>query len=352
MRLAFAAMEDTGYRTGPHGLGKLCKAFGMNQEGHPRAFADPVDIMTTADEIRSIDAETLAAIDAVFVDFDLQSHKVPGNLRWQPLVLSNGVEVPPVTGMSTLLWLRDVMASDEYRRLRERHLAEQSPDHLRWIGPTGRTRLFSFVNATDAPSILYAAAARAWFGADYLNAQIDFANPEELREAIAQLEGNPDEYLRSNRLARWYAEQGSPMLDRLLLGGGRVGNMERLIPVGTPWPPNFDLYRVYLKHGGKAGFGTHSDPRGFREAFLEVTGFVIPPQKRLLGDQTQDFFQGLQNSLDEFRCAADPNAEEWSDWRLKGTDPLYEYLTRSALFWEAGDVRVAFEEHRRRRSLT
>ncbi|TCC38894.1 hypothetical protein [Kribbella speibonae] len=350
MRLAFAAMEDTGYRTGPHGLGRLCAAFGTDKEGRPRASTDPVDIMTTADEIRSIDAETLAAIDAVFVDFDLQSHKVPGNLRWQPLKLRNGVDVPPVTGMSALLWLRDVMESDQYRRLRGQYLAEQSPEHRKWVGPTGRTRLFAFVDAKDAPSQLYAAAAYAWFGAAYLNAQIDFANPEELRDATSQLQGDPDEYLRSNRLARWYAEQGGPMLDRLLVGG-RVQNMERLIPASTPWPTNFDLYRAYRKHYGKSGFGTYDDPHGFREAFLQITGHVIAPQKRLLGDPTKEFFRGLQNSLDEFRCAADPNARDWSEWRMTGADPLYDYLTESARFWDAEDVRVAFEEHLRRGRL-
>ena len=345
MTLRFVVVEDMGARV--HDLKNLCRKMGASC-GEPFAALADEDQLSRAPDIAEFGPEDLALVDAIFVDFDLQSHKVAGHLQWRPFKLRDGTEVRPNTGMSCLLIARDLMERPEYRRARSAHLQRQRTEHRQWLGPDGQTRLFSYVGADQDVSRLFAAAAQAWFSACYLNAQPDLSQPAELGDAVRQLKAAPMERLRLDQQARWYHDRGAGLLDDVLLRADFHGKGWAPIP-SEQWPSNFDLYRIYLEHRGWTGFGSFADPRGFREAVYAVTGAVLP-ERRAPGDSTVRVFTAMQNALDSFRLEADLNATDWpAKWGgLGGPDPMYEYLQDSALFWLSPDVRIAFEQHRQR----
>lgn len=346
MNLNFATMEDVGARTGPQAFGRLCQDMG--------ASLDPDNMLTTPDEIRSFDADLLATIDGFFIDFELNVEKVPNRHRWEVLALPrHELRVPPQTGMSTLLWLRDVMEGEEYRVARKRYLATKDDHHRRWVGGSlGKTRLFAFVEFGDLTSQLFLAAAYSWFGACHFNAQTDFRDSEQRHAAIKQLQYDHETYVSKNAVTRWAAERGNQAFDAMCfeyeLDKQARDKVLNLIPTTSPLPINFDLFRIYLEHNGKTGFGSYDDPLGFRDAFHSVTGVALPKGARLKEDPPR-LFNHLHTLVDHFRTSADPNASAWSDWTGTGAaDPLSVYLTETALFWEAEDVRIAFHEHLRK----
>lgn len=349
MTLRFVIMEDMGART--RALYSLCKHHFGEADGAPFAALNTDDMLNAAYQIGDFGPEDLAEVDAVFVDFDLQTNKANGHLTWEPLTLHGGLVVPPVTGMSTLLYLRDLMETTAYQTARQARLDALRPNQRAWLGQDGRTQLFSYVEAKDAVSMLFAAAASAWFGATYFNAQFDLQNPLERDAALRVLLANPDARLLLDKQANWYMGEGAALLDQMLIEDDYHGKGNQLIP-SELWPSNYDMFRIYLAHKGKSGFGLYQDPAGFRDAVCEVTGALLPPHKANK-ESTDRVFARVQASLDRFRGAADVNADEWADWTgLNRGDPMYDYLVESALFWKSADVRIAYQDHRRRLGAT
>lgn len=342
MTLRFITVEDLGVRA--ESMQALCKAAGDTLAGEPVAALSNIDRLLTPNDIRLIDADELALVDAVFVDFDLNAHKVPGHHAWQPLIMTDGTQVRPWTGMSALLYLRDLMSTLQYRHARKTYLSQRDQAHRDWVGGDGSTRLFSFVEARDDTSRLFAAAAQAWFGAMYQNAQPDVADKEERDRAVAQLLMSPTARLQKDWPARLVANDWAGRLDDLLLISTFLGRNWGVIP-SRMWPSNFDLFRVYLAHRGKAGFGKYTDPVGYRDAFHAVTGSALPKIKSD-GESTPRFFGDMQGALAAFCEVTGQIDGEWPEWAAKGVDPMYDYLVDTRLFWESEDVRVAFEVHR------
>ena len=349
MTLRFVVLEDMGIRT--RALSTICKDIG-SVSGERFADLAPEDMLVIAPDIAEFGPEDLATVDAVFVDFDLQTSKAAGHMSWEPFTLSTGLKVPPVTGMSAFLYVRDLMESSEYQRARRSHVEALRAEQREWLGQSGKTRLFTFVEAKDAVSMLFAASAVSWFEASYFNAQPELNSADNRDTAARQLSATPEKRLQVDRPARRYHRRVAPALDQMLIEEDFRGKGQQLI-LGDVWPTNYDLFRIYLEHRGKSGFGSYQDPSGFRDAVFEVCGLALAPNK-VPKESTDRVFARMQASLEKFHTVTDLNAKEWPDWDglARGKDPMLDYLTESQLFWTAPDVRIAFQEHLRRREET
>lgn len=349
MTLRFVVLEDMGYRT--RALSTLCKTIGPV---NGRSFADlaPEDTLFIVPDIAEFGPKDLATVDALFIDFDLQTSKAPGHASWKPFTLTTGAKVPPLTGMSAFLQVRDLMETDEYRQARRRHVKRLPPEQREWLGETGKTRLFTFVEAKDTVSRLFAAAAVSWFGASYFNAQPPLDSTENRDIAARQLRAPHDHRLHLDRPAKRYHQSVAPALDQMLIDDDFRGRGQQLIPEEA-WPTNYDMYRIYWNHQGTSGFGSYQDPSGFRDAVFKVCGVALPPHK-LPKESTDRVFRRMHTSLETFNATADVNAKEWPDWTglARGKDCMLDYLGNSQLFWDSPDVRIAFQEHLSRRGAT
>lgn len=346
MTLRCMVVEDLGLRK--QTLTAICRAT-ASASGEPFAAVASDDwIMSAPEAAEKLDPMTLASVDAVFVDFDLQAYKAPGYLSWAPFVLASGARFVPRTGMSVLLLLRELIETPEYRAAREAHVGSYTPEERAWLGESGGTRLFSFVEAKDPVSRLFAASTALWFGATYFNAQPDLQKPDELRTAVAQLRAGIDAPLEQDRLARKFGTVIPRVFDELMQAEFR-GRSQNLVPDPHPWPTNYDLFCIYLAHRGKSGFGPWLDPVGFREAVYAVTGTQLEPH-RVNQESAAPLFGRMQTALEAFHAVTDVNAKEWPDWSGtdSGRDPMFDYLQSSRLFWTSADVRVAHSEHLRR----
>lgn len=346
MTLRFMVMEDLGTRMKT--LAAICRATASLSQDPFAAVASDDWMMSAPEVAEALDPETLAAVDGVFVDFDLQAYKTPGYSTWEPFVLASGPRFVPRTGMSALLLLRELMETPEYRSAREAHISSYSPKERAWLGESGQTRLFAFVEAKDPVSRLFAASTALWFGTTYFNAQPDLQDRDESQLAVNQLRAGIDEPENQDRLARRFRTVIPQAFDRLMSTEFR-GKSQNMVPDPHPWPTNFDLFRIYLAHRGKSGFGEWADPVGFREAVYAVTGTRLE-QRRIPQESASAVFERMQSALETFHATTDPNAREWPDWA--GTkdrrDPMFDYLQSSQLFWTSADVRVAHSEHLRR----
>lgn len=346
MTLRFVVIDDMGTR--PGALKAICKATGKAEAGAPFAHLADEDVLLNPPDIAEFGPEDLAEVDAVFVDFDLQIRKVAGYTSWVPFMLADGTEYQPETGMSVLLHVRELMQSTAYQRAREAYVAQLPPQQREWLGPSGTTRLFAFVAADDPVSRLFAAAAVEWFDATFYYAQPDVRSPSELAEALHDLVV-PRHRIEDLELpARLFHLTVVPAFAAMLCGTDFRGRNQQLIPDDL-WPSNFDLYRIYLAHQGKFGFGNYGDPAGFRDAAFQECGIELEPHGVPMGS-TAAVFSRMQVALYDFHSEADTNADEWPDWSglTGGHDPMLGYLQDSRLFWTSGDVRLAFEEHLRR----
>lgn len=358
MTLRFVVLEDMGMR--PRTLTAICKVMTSPGGDAFAAFA-PEDWLMIPPDIAEFGPSDLAAVDAIFVDFDLQSSKTAGHTSWDSFSLVSGVEFVPRTGMSALLYVRELMETEEYRSARASYVAGLPEDQRQWLGASGITRLFSFVEAQDPVSRLFVAAAASWFGATYFNAQHDLHSPDALQAAVRQLATGADDPL-SDRQARSYRTSVARAFDDLLTTEFR-GRNQQLIPSQHEWPSNFDLYRIYLEHRGKIGFGQWRDPVGFRDAVFEVCGIELEP-RNVPPASAGPVFSRMQVALESFHASTDPNAKDWQDWSendhdpraeewpdwdgLKSHDEMLDYLQSSRLFWTSGDVQAAYQEHVRR----
>jgi hypothetical protein len=346
MTLRFVVVEDMGMR--PRILRDICKV-ARSATGGPFGELADEDWLMIPPDIAEFGPADLALVDAVFVDFDLQPGRVDGHTGWAPFELRSGATFTPTTGMSVLLKARDLMETPAYVDARRQHVASLSPDEQRWLGASGATRLFSFVNSDEHVSRLFVAAASRWFGATYFKAQPNLASPDNLRDAVTHLRAGADEHLRWDNVAKVFRARGGPALDRLLATDFR-GRGQQLIPDPPhEWPSNFDLFRIYLAHKGKYGFGKYEDPAGFRDAVLEICGLRLAPRSVPKASTDSVYFR-MQDALEEFHTAIDVNAAKWPAWSglSRSEDALYQYLLGTQLFWTSDDVRVAHVEHLRR----
>ena len=346
MTLRFMVVEDLGLRM--RALAAICRATASPSGGPFAVVANDDWMMTAPEAAEMLDPETLASVDGVFVDFDLQAYKTPGYSSWEPFVLASGARFVPRTGMSVLLLLRELMETPEYRSARQARVDSYAPEEREWLGASGHTRLFSFVEAKDPVSRLFAASTALWFGTTYFNAQPDLRSPDELRRAVDQLCAGLDEPEKQDRLARKFRGAIPRVFDELMRTEFR-GKSQNLVPDPHPWPTNYDLYATYLAHRGKRGFGPWDDPAGFREAVYAVTGTQLEPH-RANKDSAAPLFGRMQAALEAFHTETDPNASDWPEWSGldERRDPMFDYLQSSRLFWTSADVRVAHREHLRR----
>jgi hypothetical protein len=139
MTLRFVVLEDMGMR--PRTLTAICKVM-TSPGGDAFAALAPEDWLMIPPDIAEFGPSDLAAVDAIFVDFDLQSSKTAGHTSWDSFSLVSGVEFVPRTGMSALLYVRELMETEEYRSARASYVAGLPEDQRRWLGASGITRLF------------------------------------------------------------------------------------------------------------------------------------------------------------------------------------------------------------------
>lgn len=349
MTLRFVVMEDMGTRT--DALKAICNATRPAAGGGaPFAHLADEDVLRIPPDLAVFGPEELAEVDAVFVDFDLQVRKTAGYTGWQPFALADGTEYRPQTGMSVLLQVRELMESSPYRRARDAYVAQLAPQQRDWLGPSGRTRLFAFVAADEPVSALFAAAAVEWFDATFYYAQPDVRVQKELTEALHDLMVPLHQYDDLEMPARLFHLNVVPAFAQMLSGRTDYrGRNTQLIPDRDLWPTTFDMYRIYLSHRGKFGFGSYPDPAGFRDAAFRVCGIRLEPRS-VVKESTDALFTRLQGALEHFDGEADTNSEIWPDWSgLSGADDaMLDYLQASQLFWTSADVRLAFVEHLRR----
>lgn len=348
MTLRFVVMEDMGTRS--DALKAICRATRPGEGGPPFAHLADEDVLRIPPDIAEFGPEDLAEVDAVFVDFDLQVRKTAGYTGWAPFALADGTEYKPETGMSVLLHLREVMESSTYQRAREARVAQLPTQQREWLGTSGATRLFAFVAADEPVSTLFAAAAVEWFDATFYYAQPDVRVQAELTEALHDLVVPRHRVDELEMPARLFHLAVVPAFAQMLGGGTDYrGRNTQLIPDKDLWPSTFDMYRIYLAHRGKFGFGTYHDPAGFRDAAFRVCGIRLEPHS-VVKQSTDALFTRMQGALEHFHGEADTNADAWPDWSgLSGAeDAMLDYLLDSQLFWTSADVRLAFDEHLRR----
>lgn len=345
MTLRFVVVEDMGMR--PRVLREICKS-ARSATGGPFGQLAEEDWLMIPPDIAEFGPADLASVDAIFVDFNLQPSNVDGHTGWAPFVLRTGATFAPTTGMSVLLKARELMETPAYVEARKQHVSSMTPDEQRWLGATGATRFFSFVNSDESVSRLFVAAASSWFGATYFKAQPNLSLPGKMQEAVTHLRAGADEPRRWDSAARTIRSRGGPALD-LLLSTDFRGRGQQLIPDGLPWPSNFDLFRIYLAHDGKNGFGKYEDAAGFRDAVHKICGLQLEP-RMLPKDSTSSVYFRMQEALETFNTTMEVNATKWESWNglSRGSDALHQYLTRTQLFWTSADVRVAYLEHLRR----
>lgn len=336
MSLLFLVVEDTGGRV----KNLEAAARMVDRDAEVDGYESLVELFNDAQKhgMKKY-LEYLAEIDACFVDFDLVTSHVPGYTTMAPLVLNPGMpheeSVTPTTGISALLWLRQVMESSEYRRLRADYVKKH--DGALW-NPHLSMRIFSFVELRDTVSRLFAAAAKAWFGAEFFNAQVS-------QDVMAGWLKGPESYQQNFQVSTILdaADELEAMLGQDFMGDARW------IPLHQH-PSAYDWYLIYAEHDGKLGVRDHFQDAVFKVSNVRITKKVNPY------NQYATVATAMQDGVNDFLKVFDRELPDWPEWTTgrrrddpaAREDPLMSWLVESRLFWTAPDVRVACKEHLRR----
>jgi len=113
---------------------------------------------------------TLAHADAFFVDFKLESLRF-GDAGHEIDVDGRTHEIRLSTGVGALLYLHDVLDSDEYWEARAAARPYEKVDRS---NPSHRPQLFTYVNLREASAKFFATAAAWWLGVRCFPLQEDY----------------------------------------------------------------------------------------------------------------------------------------------------------------------------------
>lgn len=272
--------------------------------------------------------DDLAAYDAFFVDFHLSTEKnfeVPAKLT---LPIGNELEeVTLTTGIGVLLYLTNLIKSEEYMVARDRH-AKILPRESR------RPALYAFVELKALQSRFYAAAARSWFGADYFRAT---PRSSVLAEQLMDLDG-------------WRTGREATIVRNAVEPFNRLMDC-KLDVTRSAWgsiPEAYDWLRFYYQaggaRGGKAGFKTvvtremHITPT-WTSATIEYADREMNPIQQAMRDFLQSYRQG--------------EGDKWpTKFSLTERDRMFEVLRDSESFWMEPDVGFAMRAHRAQQRST
>lgn len=257
----------------------------------------------------------LARYDAFFVDFELATNRLRQQLpTFETTIGGQPVEVPVSTGLGVMHFLREVVATPEYRAERDA-VAGHLPRERR------AARVYAFVDIEDRRSQLYIGAAGRWFGAPYFRATTT-GHLSRYLDALDDWTATAHHKLAARQAATFDSVLG-PLTD------AKWGQLRE----------TYDALRIYAMTHGR-----HGALQAYKDAARDELGVEVRwsnPNTQLGGYLTELQAQ-LHAYLDGF-APLDP----WPPLKVsENRQPLVDLLQQTSAFWTEPDVRWALLAHR------